>query len=188
MGTLTINSITGNMNIAIGGVDVISLTYTAPTGIEWLNAAGYNPSTLAIGDTFKIAFLYNTKNYYPNLPNIETTYRSLLGVVDFTFEVEYLSRAVDDEELLITLSGTVGATATGGNIDLTAAGMVYTITKSLVGCTMVVDEDFLDQYYGESTTILYAPLPVFIVTANMGYNLPDTITVTGATFTWNPNS
>ena len=187
MGKLTINSITGNMSITIGGVNVISLTYTAPTGIEWLSASGYNPTTLAIGDTFKIAFFYETGDFYPNLPNIETTYRSLLGVSDFTFKAEYLSRAADDEQLLITISGTVGSTATGGNFNLSASGMLYTITENLVGCSMVVDSDFLNTY-SEPTAVLYAPLPVFIVTANTGYNLPDTITVTGATFTWNPNS
>lgn len=160
---------------------MIYLSYHAPRGVTFDST---NPTTLDVGNSFTIGFSYDTNEVYPNLQLIEQTYRELLGVSEFDFHCAYLSRAVDDTELYITIEGTVGSDATGGDFDLTATGMVHSIIKHLEHCSIKVNEDFLYIYYDAPQIVTNAPLPIFDVTADTGYTLPDNIIATNSTFSW----
>jgi hypothetical protein len=130
-------------------------SYSITTNLTNVTANASNPTTVSTLASSTLTFTVNT-GY--NLPD-----NVIVTGAEFTWTKS---------------SGTLVLSNPTGNVSVTVAGVAIsrTITPTLTNVTAAS---------GNATTIATGETKVLTYTANSGYNLPDTVSVTGATGAWN---
>ena len=133
-------------------------SYNITTNITNVTANASNPTTVSTIASSTLTFTANTGYNLPD--NVTVT------GAEFTWTKS---------------SGTLVLSNPTGNVSVTVAGVAisYTITPTLTNVTAAS---------GNATTIATGETKVLTYTTNSGYNLPDTVTVTGATGVWNKDA
>ena len=130
-------------------------SYSITTNLTNVTANASNPTTVSTVASSTLTFTASTGYNLPD--NVTVT------GAEFTWTKS---------------SGTLVLSNPTGNVSVTVAGVVIsrTITATLTNVTAAS---------GNATTIATGETKVLTYTANSGYNLPDTVSVTGATGVWN---
>ena len=129
-------------------------SYSITTNITNVTANASNPTTVSTVASSTLTFTASTGYNLPD--NVTVT------GAEFTWTKS---------------SGTLVLSNPTGNVSVTVAGVAIsrTITATLTNVTAAS---------GNATTIATGETKVLTYTANSGYNLPDTVSVTGATGVW----
>lgn len=129
-------------------------SYSITTNLTNVTANASNPTTVSTVASSTLTFTASTGYNLPD--NVTVT------GAEFTWTKS---------------SGTLVLSNPTGNVSITVAGVAIsrTITATLTNVTAAS---------GNATTIATGETKVLTYTANSGYNLPDTVSVTGATGTW----
>lgn len=132
--------------------------YNITTNLTNVTANASNPTTVSTVASSTLTFTANTGYNLPD--NVTVT------GAEFTWTKS---------------SGTLVLSNPTGAVSVTVAGVAIsrTITPTLTNVTAAS---------GNATTIATGETKVLTYTANSGYNLPDTVTVTGATGVWNKDA
>lgn len=130
-------------------------SYSITTNLTNVTANASNPTTVSTVASSTLTFTASTGYNLPD--NVTVT------GAEFTWTKS---------------SGTLVLSNPTGNVSVTVAGVAIsrTITATLTNVTAAS---------GNATTIATGETKVLTYTANSGYNLPDTVSVTGATGVWN---
>lgn len=130
-------------------------SYSITTNLTNVTANASNPTTVSTVASSTLTFTASTGYNLPD--NVTVT------GAEFTWTKS---------------SGTLVLSNPTGNVSITVAGVAIsrTITPTLTNVTAAS---------GNATTIATGETKVLTYTANSGYNLPDTVSVTGATGVWN---
>ena len=132
--------------------------YSITTNLTNVSANASNPTTVSTVASSTLTFTASTGYNLPD--NVTVT------GAEFTWTKS---------------SGTLVLSNPTGAVSVTVAGVAIsrTITATLTNVTAAS---------GNATTIATGETKVLTYTANSGYNLPDTVTVTGATGVWNKDA
>ena len=162
VGTLTLKDPTSNVT---GSIVATIITYSISYSATHITPSTSNPATIAYGGSASLTF------------TLPTGYVSPQGESNITVSGATLSAysRVSDTKCTLTISNPTG------NVLVTIAGVArtYTITANIYDGTADSSNPHTITY-GQSATLIYI--------ANAGYKLPDTISVTGASYTWEPNT
>lgn len=173
---------TGTVNITTNGTHDVSgkasVVVAVPSSQPTLNAP-----TIAIND--KILTITNPASN----GNFVTKFKVFSNETALTEAVIKGSNTTVDLSTLLTEAGTysITAKASAANFNDSAASSAvsyvssvrYSITPTLTNVTAASDN---------ATTIAVGETKVLAYTANSGYTLPDSVTVTGATRVWNKDA
>lgn len=158
VGTLTLKDPTSNIT---GSVVATIISYSITYNTTNIAGSSANPTTINYGTSATLTFTLATGYVAPaNKSDITVTgaiYQSYLRVSDVSCYVVINNPT--------------------GNVTITIAGVpqVYTITANIYN-GVADSSNPKNITRGQSETLIY--------TANIGYTLPDTITVSGASYTW----
>lgn len=189
-----------NYKVYNGSTLLTTITATTLDLTTVITANGtYNISVIATGTGYTdsdssnvVEYNYASYNITTNITNVTvnasnpTTVSTLASsTLTFTANTGYNlpdNVTVTGAEFTWTKSsGTLVLSNPTGNVSVTVAGVAIsrTITPTLTNVTAAS---------GNATTIATGETKVLTYTANSGYNLPDTVTVTGATGVWNKDA
>ena len=174
--TITATTLDLTTVITTNGTYNISViaTGTGYTDSDSSNVVEYNYASYSITT--------NLTNVTANTSNPTTVSTVASSTLTFTASTGYNlpdNVTVTGAEFTWTKSsGTLVISNPTGNVSVTVAGVAIsrTITAALTNVTAASDN---------ATTIATGETKVLTYTANSGYNLPDTVSVTGATGVWN---
>ena len=189
-----------NYKVYNGGTLLTTITATTLDLTTVITANGtYNISVIATGTGYTdsnnsnvVEYNYGVYNITTNLTNVTanasnpTTVSTVASsTLTFTASTGYNlpdNVTVTGAEFTWTKSsGTLVLSNPTGAVSVTVSGVAIsrTITATLTNVTAAS---------GNATTIATGETKVLTYTANSGYNLPDTVTVTGATGVWNKDA
>lgn len=158
--SITVKAIGTNFNdsAASNAVNYIYNVYSITTNLTNVMANASNPTTVSTLASSTLTFTANTGYNLPD--NVTVT------GAEFTWTKS---------------SGTLVLSNPTGNVSVTVAGVAISraITATLTNVTAAS---------GNATTIATGETKVLTYTANSGYTLPDSVTVTGATGVWNKDA
>lgn len=162
VGTLTLKDPTSNIT---GSIVATIITYNITYNATHITPSSSNPSTIAYGSNASLTFTLPTGYVSPQD-------KSDITVSGATLSAYY---RLSDTKCTLTISNPTG------NVLVTIAGVArtYTITANIYNGT-ADSSNPRTITYGQSATLIY--------TANAGYKLPDTVSVTGASYTWEPTT
>lgn len=162
VGTLTLKDPTSNIT---GSIVATIITYSISYSATHINPSTSNPSTIAYGGSASLTF------------TLPTGYVSPQNKDDITVSGATLSAyyRLSDTKCTLTIANPTG------NVLVTIAGVArtYTITANIYNGTADSSNPHTITY-GQSATLIY--------TANAGYKLPNSVSVTGASYTWEPTT
>ena len=185
-----------NYKVYNGSTLLTTITATTLDLTTIITANGtYNISVIATGTGYTdsdnsnvVEYNYASYNITTNLTNVTAnasnpTTVSTIASSTLTFTANTGYNLPDNvtvtgaEYTWTKSSGTLVLSNPTGNVSITVAGVAIsrTITPTLTNVTAAS---------GNATTIATGETKVLTYTANTGYNLPDNVTVTGATGTW----
>lgn len=189
-----------NYKVYNGSILLTTITATTLDLTTVITANGtYNISVIATGTGYTdsdssnvVEYNYASYNITTNLTNVTAnasnpTNVSTLASSTLTFTANTGYNLPDNvtvtgaEFTWTKSSGTLVLSNPTGNVSVTVAGVAIsrTITPTLTNVTAAS---------GNATTIATGETKVLTYTANSGYNLPDSVTVTGATGVWNKDA
>lgn len=189
-----------NYKVYNGSTLLTTITATTLDLTTVITANGtYNISVIATGTGYTdsdssnvVEYNYAVYNITTNLTGVEAnasnpTTVSTLASSTLTFTANTGYNLPDNvtvtgaEHTWTKSSGTLVLSNPTGTVSVTVAGVAisYTITPTLNNVTAAS---------GNATTIATGETKVLTYTANSGYTLPDSVTVTGATGVWNKDA